>query len=225
MFQQLKKAALGCMVVAFMLAVAQPAHAVVFNLTFEGLKDQEQILEFYNGGTGSQGSAGPNLGISFGDSALALIDADNGGTGNFANEPSANTIAFFLTGGNLIMNYATGFDTGFSFFYTSSQNGSVTVYDGVNGSGNVLGVVNFVTNYTNNNCTGDPTGGFCHWDGVGVAFAGVAKSVSFAGGANQTGFDNITFGADRPQPTPEPTSLMLLGAGIIGLAGVARRRS
>jgi len=220
----MKKAAFGSLVLA-LLVIAQPAQAAVFNLTFEGLQDQEQILDFYNGGTGSLGSSGPNLGISFGDSALALIDADAGGTGNFANEPSADTIAFFLTGGNLIMNVSAGFDTGFSFFYTSSQDGSVTVYDDVDGGGNILGVVNFVTNFTDDNCTGDLTGGFFHYDAVGVLFNGIAKSVSFAGGANQTGFDNITFGDDDPLPTPEPASLLLLGAGMTVLAFARRRRS
>jgi hypothetical protein len=207
---------------AFAVSTASAKAAVV--LTFEGLNDQEQILDFYNGGTGSQGSSGPNLGIGFGDSALALIDADAGGSGNFANEPSADTIAFFLSSGNLIMNVAAGFDTGFSFFYTSSQNGSVTVYDGLNGTGNILGVVNFDTNFTDNNCVGDPTGGFCHWDPVGVAFAGTAFSVSFAGGANQTGFDDITIGSQTPGPVPEPATLFLLGSGLAVIAARRARR-
>ena len=222
---QFRKAAFGFAVVAALLVMAQPAHAVVFNLTFEGLKDQESILDFYNGGAGSQGSTGPNLGVSFGSGALALIDADNGGTGNFANEPSGNTIAFWLASGGLVMNVAAGFDTGFSFFYTSSTAATVTVYDGVNKTGNVIGTIQLNANY-NINCTGDPTGSFCHWDAVGVGFAGLAKSVDFGGTANQTGFDNITFGSQTPTPTPtpEPTSLLLLGAGIVGLA-LARRRS
>jgi len=49
--------------------------------------------------------------------------------------------------------------------------------------------------------------------------------VSFAGSANQVAFDNITFGDDDPLPTPEPASLLLLGAGITGLAVARRRRS
>jgi hypothetical protein len=220
---QLRKAFFGFALIAAMLVIAQPAHAVVFNLTFEGLQDQEQILDFYNGGTGGDGSGpGTNYGVSFGSGALSLIDADAGGTGNFANEPSGDTVAFWLSGG-LVMNVAAGFDTGFSFYYTSSTAATITIYDGVDKTGNVIGTIDLSANY-NLNCTGDPSGSFCHWDPVGVAFAGVAKSVDFGGTANQTGFDNITFGADTPQPTPEPTSLLLLGAGIIGLA-IARRRS
>src|SRR3712207_7981089 len=38
-------------------------------LSFEGLKDTEQVLEFYNGGAGSLGSTGPDYDISFGPSA------------------------------------------------------------------------------------------------------------------------------------------------------------
>ena len=219
----MKKAAFASFVLALLL-VAQPAQAAVFNLTFEGLQNLEQILEFYNGGTGSLGSSGPNLGISFGSSALAVIDSDAGGSGNIANEPSGDSVAFFLDGGNLIMNYAAGFDTGFSFFYSSAAAGSVTVYDAVDGGGNVLGVVALSAQF-NDNCSGDPNGQFCNWTAVGVGFAGIAKSVSFAGSANQVAFDNITFGDDDPLPTPEPASLLLLGAGITGLAVARRRRS
>ena len=82
-------------------------------LTFEGLKDNEAILDFYNGGTGSLGSTGTNYGVRFGADSRALIDLDAGGSGNFANEPSPHTIAYFLSGAGVLMNVAAGFDTGF----------------------------------------------------------------------------------------------------------------
>jgi hypothetical protein len=203
-------------------ALAFPAQALV--LTFEGLKDTEQVLNFYNGGTGSLGSSGTNFGIGFGAGALALIDADAGGGGNFANEPSPDTIAFFLNQGSLVMNVAAGFTTGFSFFYSSATAAAVTVYDGLNATGNVLGIVNLGAQFNGNNCVGDPTGSFCNWSPIGVAFGGTARSVDFAGTANQTGFDNITLGSDTPEgAAPEPGSALLLALALASLGFVRRK--
>ncbi len=187
---------------------AQASTALV--LDFEGLGNLERILDFYDGGFGGFGSGpGPDYGISFGPDALALIDADAGGSGNFANEPSANTIAFFLTGPGVVMNVNNGFTTGFSFFYTSARVGTVTVYDGPNGTGNVLATVPVEKQY--NTCGApDPTGAFSCWTPVGVTFSGTAFSVNFGGVWNQTGFDDITLGSATPGEE-------VLGAQEIGI--------
>src|SRR2546421_12229159 len=100
---------------------AAASQASVVTLTFEGLKDQEQILDYYNGGTGGAGSGpGTNYGISFSPDSLALISSSAGGSGNFNNSPSGDTIAFFLNGSGDLMNVAAGFNTGFSFFYAAA---------------------------------------------------------------------------------------------------------
>jgi len=214
----MKKILLAAAAVAALAAA--PAQAAVVGLDFEGIGNLNAVSNFYNGGGGT------NYGVQFSPATLALVDADAGGSGNFANEPSADTVMFFLDANNAILDFAAGFTTGFSFFYSSSTAASVTVYDGLGGTGNVLGTLN-LTAQGFDNCSGDPTGGFCNWTAVGVAFAGTAKSIDFGGTANQTAFDNITFGSDRPiGAVPEPTTwaMMLLGFGAIGGAIRSSRR-
>ena len=208
---------------AILLGLALAPQVNALALDFEGLQDQEAILDFYNGGTGSMGSSGVDYGVSFDANALALIDFDAGGSGNFANEPSADTVAFWLAGSDLLMNVAGGFDTGFSFFYSSSTVATVKVYDGLNGTGNIIGEIDLIAQF-DENCAGDPNGTFCNWTAAGVDFAGTALSVSFAGTANQTGYDNITFGSSTPEIVPEPTITALLGIGLVGMTLARRRR-
>ena len=62
-----------------------------FVLNFEGLADLEPVENFYDGG------GGPDFNVAFSSSALALVDRDAGGSGNFGGEPSPDTIMFFLT--------------------------------------------------------------------------------------------------------------------------------
>jgi hypothetical protein len=177
-------------------------------LTFEGLGDQTAIGNYYNGG------AGGNLGISFGPDSLAIISAADGGTGNFTNSPSGDTIAFFLSGPGDVMDVAAGFTTGFSFFYAGAFDGSVDVYSGLDGTGTLLASLTLPA-------TPNP---YTVWVPVGVSFAGTAESVVFGGSANYIGFDNITLGASTPGGVPEPLTLSLFGAGLAGLGALRRRR-
>jgi len=201
------------------------ARAEVIVLDFEGLKDLEQIQNFYNGGTGSLGSAGTNYGISFGADSLSVIDSDAGGTGNIGGEPSPSTAAFFLNGGAAVMNVAAGFDTGFSFFYSSiAFTGNVTVFDGLNGTGSLLATLTLPI--TPNTGAPDPTGNFSPFVAFGVNFAGTAKSVSFAGVANQIAFDDITLGSATPGEQPEVVPLPAAvwgGFALLGGLGVTKR--
>lgn len=202
-------------IAAAVVAAALPAFAAPIVLDFEGVGDLNAVGDFYNGGGGT------NYGVSFSEDTLAVVDADDGGSGNFANEPSSNTIMFFLEANNAVLNNAAGFDTGFSFYYSSSTAATVTVWDGVNATGNILGTITLDAQHTTG-CVGDPSGTFCNWTNVGVAFAGTAKSIDFGGTANQTGFDNITFGSSTALPEPGTYALMALGLAGIGLT--ARRR-
>jgi hypothetical protein len=207
------------------IGLATPAEASIV-LTFEGVGSLAAVNDFYNGGTDSAGNSGPNYGINFSGNSIGNIDSDAGGVGNFANEPSPNTDLIFLSGGAATMNVAAGFDTGFSFFYSGNQPGFVDVYDGLNGTGTLLAHLDLAVNWQDGGCTGDPTGQFCHWDPIGVSFAGTARSVDFGGAANFIGFDNITLGSATPTgsvPEPATWAMMLLGFAGIGLA-MRRRR-
>jgi hypothetical protein len=200
------------------LVVAAPLRAQVV-LTFEGLKNNETILNYYNGGTGGLGSGpGPSYGITFGSSALALKEASS----NVGLEPSPDTVAYFLGGPGVVMNVPAGFTTGFSFYYAAANfPAAVTVWDGTDGTGTLLTTISLPV--TGSFCNGSPKGFSC-WAPIGASFSGTAKSVSFGGSANQVAFDNITIGSITPLGSPPsvPTlsqwAMILLAIGLAALA-------
>ncbi len=197
-----------------LIASVAPVSASITVLTFEGLQDLEPVLNFYNGGLGGNGSGpGPDYGITFSATSLALIDADAGGSGNIGGEPSPDTVLFFLSG-TAILNVTAGFTDGFSFYYSAiNQPGVVNVYDGPDATGNLLASINLPVTPTNG--APDPTGSFSPLLPIGVSFSGTALSVDFGGAANQIVFDDITFGSETPgggnSAIPEPSGVIALG--------------
>jgi outer membrane autotransporter protein len=182
--------------------------AAPFVLDFEGVGNYAAINNFYNGGTDSAGNSGPNYGVSLSSNSLALTE------GNYSFNPSPPTILFFQSGSSTTMNVPAGFQTGFSFYYSSSQNVAIKVWSGLNGTGNLLGTLN-LTPQMNLNCTGTT---FCNWTTVGITFSGLAKSIDFAGAANQVGFDDVTFGSQIAgvQPTNIDLAVAFYDAANLG---------
>jgi len=217
---KLKSAAAGLVIAS--LGFASTANATT-TLTFVGLQDQEPILNYYNGGSGGFGSGpGPNYGITFGADSLAIISTDDGGTGSFNGAPY-DTIAFFLSGSGDIMNVASGFTTGFSFYCSAPDvPGSVMVWSGLNGTGTELADITLATT---------PQGGtgcnasYCPWVASGVTFSGTAESVDFIGSADAIGFSAVTLGSATPViPEPLTWAMMLVSFACLRFAGYRAKR-
>ncbi len=230
------RAARLCAGFALTAAAALPASADIVTLTFEGAGNLARLGSFYNGGTDSFGNPGRSFGVQFGPTALSIIDEDVPGaagspnTGNFGNEPSPDTVLFFLDGPAAVLNLAGGFRDGFAFYYSSTTfSGLVSVYDGIDAAGSLLGTIALVPLGEGR---GDPTGSYNRWMASGLSFAGTARSVAFAGTADRIAFDNVTFGSAVPTggpspvlPIPEPATPALAGLALLAVALAARLRA
>jgi len=202
------------------------ANAVIVSLDFENINPSypsgngTQILDFYNGGLSSVSTTGTNYGVSFSPNALNIClntlvgSCSNTSRGGVGDPTSERGGLFFLSGSQTFLNFAAGFDTGFSFNYVSlNASGSVSVFDGLSGSGTLLSTLNLTPNA--GSCPGYGAG-FCPFSPIGVLFTGTAKSIAFGGVANQIVFDDVTFGSDKPGPGPQsvPGPLPILGAAL-----------
>ena len=189
---------------------ATPARAESVLLTFEGLQQAEQVLNFYNGGTGSLGSGGTNYGVSFDTYALALTH------GSYSGEPSPPTIMSLINQhGNpgepltVHMDVSGGFQTALTFYdvvIDQGTHGTIAIYSGLDGTGSQL--ASMTLDYT----------GSTFGPRQSLTFSGVAHSVVFEGGNDQIGFDNIGF---MTAVVPEPTSLLLFFTGLGAFGGAA----
>lgn len=221
------------------LVTAGASQASIVVLDFEGVNASypsgyAQILDFYNGGTSSDGTSGTNYGVKFSSNALAIClntpgtACSNTSRGGLAPGSDKGAL-FFLSGDETVLDYSAGFTTGFSFYYAKPNNfaGEVRVYDALGGMGNLLGTISLPS--TPSACDfALYNAGYCPFVAAGVSFSGTAKSIVFAGVANYVVFDDITFGSSRPGggggvvPEPATWAMFITGFGLVG--GLLRRR-
>ena len=203
------------------LLLTGPAFAATVTVDFDGLNDFDFIGDAYNGGASTPANSsvstpysGPNYGISFGPSVIAA--ANNADFTYYSNAPTPGAVMAAVDADGA-MNVASGFLGQLSFYYSATENTSVNVYSGLNGTGDLLGTINLVANATAaNGCTGDIA--FCFWSTATFDFAGLAKSVQFGSTAGVAGFDNVTINA-----VPLPAAGWLLLSALGGFGALRRK--
>ena len=228
--------------VALLAGASLPAAAAVVTLDFEGINttyptsDWAFVNDFYNGGTSSAGTSGPNAGIGITD-ALAIClnkpdtlcsNVSRGGQG----DPDSQTTGLLFSGSNAFVNVTAGFKGGLSLFYAGGLSpeiaaifgpASIQLFDGLNGTGNSLATLSLPKTLAT--CSG--LGDYCPFVPTALSFTGTAKSISFMNARDQIVFDDVTFDnvlSGPVNPVPVPASLPLLLAGTAGLAALRRRR-
>lgn len=126
--------------------------------------------------------------------------------------PSTGTLSFSSPMTNLYMALISVGQPNYGVSYTFDQAFTVLSNNNTNcaywGCGSYTQVGNTLTGY--------------EFSGT-IQFAGTVSSLSISTDPNEN-WHGITVGADAVSVTPEPASLVLMGTGLAGIAGLARRR-
>ena len=221
---------------AMLTLAALPAQALVV-LGFEGVNatypstSSANIAAFYNGGVSSQGTSGVNYGINFSSNAIAIClnavagSCSNASRGGLSATSSQGALGLAASG-SAWLDVPAGFTfaIGFSYAVAPGFSASIAAYSGPAGTGTLLAPpLVLVPNAPG--CAGY-NAVLCPLGPGGYSFLGTAQSVVFTGPAGKVVWDDLTLGANDPQPPPaipEPATGLLWLAGLAGVAGARRR--
>ena len=153
-------------------------------ITFEGLGDDVPIPVIVGDVT-----------VTFGPSWHSIIDSDAGGTGNFANEPSPDTAAYYVDDLDRAFHVSPPVQF-IGFFYSAAYRSLPVTLTAYGAEGQVIDTVVGATlgsQLGGADCTGDPTGNFCLWDAITLnAAADDIVRVEIVGSSpGYIGFDNL----------------------------------
>lgn len=180
------------------------------------------ILDYYNADKpcdppreGSQ-----SLGISFSTGALAITGSDFGGPGEFGSgHDDSKNAAGTLDDERIIILLKDGLQLReFSLWFNGVANSFATVelFSGDQSAG--------VSKLEM--CTSPGVGDFCGWLNYTKTFseATLITTIVLAADPNSIVFDDLTLTTAAITPVPEPSSIALAAAGLVLVAGSARRR-
>lgn len=176
-------------ILSFFLFTVAVAHAAPFvgSISFQGLIDGEDVGDFYQ-----------SEGITFtGFTAVA---------GHYYTCFNTQMTCSANVSYGAVMDVQPGFQNGLSFYFNQGGSGKVLLYDGLDGTGNLLADVTLWQATS-------------EWEPFGFFFNGLAKSAVFNGKMEVA---VVTMGGGMV--VPEPGTVALLLSGLATLAGFKRRR-
>jgi hypothetical protein len=209
-------------------AALQPAMADAVAVSFDDLSTTNPLVgiqlgdRYKSNGVQFTGSAWGVVSSSCNSDGWAFVTHGTGcGALLLANDANGGLTTADKT---FTLNFAEGFIAGSSFFYSalSGSGISITLFDGLNGTGNSTELSGFNTG----NC-GVSGATFCNWSQFNITnLKGVAYSMVVSAQDQTFMLDdlNLVKAASAPGTVPEPASIAL-ALGALGALGWSRKRA